>query len=99
MLGQAAPELDAWLQYGVLGLVLAAVVLGWLVPGPSHKRETERADRLEVELRTLRERTEERVIPLVTRALDLIERPREGGDRWRDRAAVDTLERDLEREP
>lgn len=93
LLAQADPtDLAELAQYGVLGIVVVAMLVGWLIPGPTHKRETERADRLETELRTLRERTEERVIPLVTRALDLIERPQDGGARWRDRAATSTLD-------
>lgn len=92
-LSQADPtDLAELAQYGVLGIVVVAMLVGWLIPGPTHRRETDRADRLETELRSLRERTEERVIPLVTRALDLIERPQDGGHRWRDRASSSKLD-------
>lgn len=63
-----------WLQYGVLGLVVLSLIIGWLVPGRIYDRAVKRAERLEEENERLRERMEERVIPLLTRVMDLLNR-------------------------
>lgn len=75
LLAQAAgaPGVVEWLQYGVLGLVVVAIILGWLVPGRTYEREVKRADRLEEENERLREHNEQRVVPLLTRAMDLLD--------------------------
>lgn len=41
------PGIIGWIQYGVLGLVVVGFIMGWIVPGPIHKREIERGDRME----------------------------------------------------
>lgn len=63
-----------WIQYGVLGLVVLSIIVGWLTPGRQTEREASRADRLEQENQRLRQHTEDKVIPLLVRAMDLLER-------------------------
>lgn len=72
LLPSSGPE--GWMQYGVLGLLVVSIILGWLVPGRHHDRVSARADRLEEENDRLREHNEERVVPLLTRALEVLER-------------------------
>lgn len=76
--------LDPWVQYGVLGMVVLAIILGYLVPYKAHRREQERADRLETEVDRLRQVNEDRMLPLLARALDVLERAKV--DRRGDRA-------------
>lgn len=63
-----------WLRFGVLGLVVLSLIVGWLVPGRIHERTLQQLERLEEENARLRERLEEKVIPLVTRAIDVLDR-------------------------
>lgn len=63
-----------WVQYGVLGLVLAALVFGKLIPGPTHDREVKRGDRLEDELRARNTYIADHVIPLLARTALVLER-------------------------
>lgn len=58
---------------GVLG---ALVVLLGVFALLAYRREVQRADRLEAEITKLRDATEERVIPLIERALSTIEAAR-----------------------
>lgn len=71
-------------QTGVLG---ALVVLLGVFAYRAYRRETERADRLEQENSHLRDGIETRVVPLVERALVVIETARvdRRGDRHSDR--------------
>lgn len=62
------------LQHGVLGFVLIALILGWIVPGKSHDRAVRRADRLEEENKRIRDRVEDKVVPLVQTAIASMER-------------------------
>lgn len=66
------PAAVDWVQYGVLGLVVLSLITGWLVPGWAWRREAERADRLAQENARLREHIEDRVVPLIERALATI---------------------------
>lgn len=63
-----------WAQYGVLGLVIVAILAGWLVPGRHYDRAVQRADRLEAENRELRDRIENKVVPLVHDAITALAR-------------------------
>lgn len=81
---QVSLPIEPWLQWGALGLVLLAVILGYLVPYKAHRREQERADRLEAEVDRLRQVNEDRMLPLLARALDVLERAKV--DRRGDRA-------------
>lgn len=63
-----------WLRFGVLGLVVLSMIVGWLVPGRIYDRAIQRAERLEEENQRLRERLEEQVIPLLTRVMDVLDR-------------------------
>lgn len=69
-----------WIQYGVLGLVLLSLIVGWLDLGRTTAREAKRADRLEEENARLRQHTEDQVIPLLVRAMDLLDRQARRGD-------------------
>lgn len=90
LLAQATPTpaTDRLIEYGVLG-VLVSLLLAFA--RYAYSREAERADRLEAELRTVRDRVEERVLPALHRAIDAVERSTvdRAGDRWRDRHASD----------
>lgn len=77
---QAVADLAQWAQYGVLGLVVVALLMGWLVPGRYFDREVRRGDRLEAENERLRHQVEDRVIPLLTRAMDVLDRSRRRTD-------------------
>lgn len=68
--------LGDWVQYGVAGLVVLALIIGWLVPGHAYKREAERADRLAEENQRLRDHNETRVVPLLERALGVLDAQR-----------------------
>lgn len=75
VVAQAVPEgLGGWLNYGVPGLVVLAIILGWLVAGRTHDREVARADRLEAENARIHAHVTEQVIPLMTRAVLALER-------------------------
>lgn len=63
-----------WLQYGALGLIVVALIFGWLVPGRIYDRAVERADRLETENQQLRDRIENKVVPLVHDAITALAR-------------------------
>lgn len=77
----AIGPIGALAQYGVLGII---VIVLFLFARQAYDREAKRADRLEEELAKLRDRTEERIIPLATRAIDVLERAYvEGGNRRR----------------
>lgn len=66
-----------WLQFGAMGLVVLSVIVGWLTPGRQTEREQQRADRLEEENARLRQVAEDRTIPLLIRAMDVLERSQE----------------------
>lgn len=53
----AGQFLDGWLQYGVLGLLVVAFILGWIVPGWYAKQLVEENKRLSVLI-------EEKVLPM-----------------------------------
>lgn len=65
-----------WLQFGVAGAVIVSIIVGWLTPGRQTEREQARADRLEEEVLRLMKHNEERVIPLLVRAMELLEEER-----------------------
>jgi hypothetical protein len=76
---------ERWVEFGILGLIVLSMVTGWIVPGPVYRRECDARDRLEEENARLRDRTEEHVLPLVTRATDALARaPVAYGERARD---------------
>lgn len=81
-----SPDVAEFVQYGVLGLVLLAIIVGWLTPGRQTDREAARGDRLELELKALRDRLEGEVIPLLAKAILALEeaerrRATDGGPR------------------
>lgn len=61
----AAVDFTVFAQYGVLGII--ATILIWFARG-AHKREQDRADRLEQENQRLHELILDRVIPALTAA-------------------------------
>jgi hypothetical protein len=67
------PDLPLWAQWGVLGVVIVALITGWLVPGRTHEREIARADRLEQENARLRDRVETKVLPLIHEAIHALQ--------------------------
>lgn len=68
-----SPDVAEFVQYGVLGLVLLAIIVGWLAPGRSYDREAQRGDRLEEENARIRDRLEGEVIPLLAKAIVALE--------------------------
>lgn len=72
-------QLSDWTQYGPIGLLVIAFLMGWVVPGPTHKREQERGDRLEQENRDLHAKIEDKVVPLVHDSIAAVRQAREGG--------------------
>ena len=81
VLAQApVPEVVAerWVEFGIAGLVILSLMMGWLVPGKVYDKAVERGDRLEAENRQLRDRIEDKVVPLMHRAIDAIERSSSG---------------------
>ncbi len=74
-LAQALPAgLAEWLQFGVLGLVVMGMLVGWIVPGRVYDREQQRADRLEQENARLRHHNEDKIVPLLVRVMDVLDR-------------------------
>lgn len=63
-----APGIDL-AQYGAIGVILAALL--WFAKH-AYDREAERADRLEEENSRLRQKVEDDIIPLLTRAMDAL---------------------------
>jgi hypothetical protein len=76
-----APALSALAESGVLG---ALVVLLGIFALVAYRREAARADRLEAENGRLRDSIETRVVPLVTRALAIIDGYQSSDHRGRD---------------
>lgn len=75
VVAQALPAgMEVWLERGILGLVVLSLIMGWLTPGRQTDREAKRADRLEEENQRLRGLWEDRGIPLLTRAIDVLDR-------------------------
>lgn len=70
---QAAPDPGPWLNYGVAGLVVLCLIMGWLVSGKAYAREAARADRLEAELDARNKYIAEKVVPLLTRAVIILD--------------------------
>lgn len=67
LLAQASIDLA---QYGALGIMVAAL---FTFAYRAYDREAKRADRLEQENNRLRKHAEENVIPLLVRAMDVLE--------------------------
>lgn len=53
-------------QYGVLGLIVLAFIMGWIVPKPSHDALRADLDRREAQLQALISTYEKEVIPVLT---------------------------------
>lgn len=77
-----------WAQYGLLGLIIACLIFGWLVPKYVSERETKRAVEAEAKLDAYRTKVEEQIIPLLARtteavvqATQVLERDRTDGRR------------------
>lgn len=76
------PFTSSWLNYGLLGaLLLAIIVFKWVVPGWTLKAAEERIKTLEraveerdTEIRRLRDLMEDRTIPLLERTTNIVER-------------------------
>lgn len=68
----SAEELLPFLNYGVLGLLVLGLITNRLALPRERDREADRADKAEAERDALRARVEEQVIPLLTRATDLV---------------------------
>lgn len=62
-----------WLNFGIGGLIIFALIMGWLVPGRTFDREAQRGDRLEEKLDVLNDHMAEKVIPLLGRAVEALE--------------------------
>lgn len=60
-----APDLNAFAQYGVLGIIAALLI--WFAKG-AHQRERDRADRMEAENRRLYQLFLDQVVPALTSA-------------------------------
>lgn len=88
--------LPLWAELGVGGLLFVAFVVGWVVPGRVYDREAARADRLEEENGRIRDHVEQRIVPLVTQAIGVLERARADrrGDRQVDRTAYRAVDFD-----
>lgn len=72
-------SLFSWAQYGVLGLLILAMIFGKIVPGYIlQQREKELAD-TKAELSALRKNLEETVIPALVRSTDILARMAEEG--------------------
>lgn len=69
--------LDPLVQYGVLGLVVLALILGWLVPKWAYDAKEEENKRLRAENAELRQVYETKVIPALITFTELLG----GGDR------------------
>ncbi len=80
--GGEAEVIVSLLQYGILGILVIALFVGWVVPKHVNDRDRARADRLEAENAALRDRLEKDVIPLLTRAVLAFEQ--RAGDRSRE---------------
>lgn len=82
--GDVAGSLDTIAQTGVLGALVALLLV---FAYRAYRREVDRADRLEAENSKLRDGIESRVVPLVERALTVLEAARvdRRGDRYTDR--------------
>lgn len=59
-------------QYGVLGLVVLAMIFGKLVPGYIYERRVEEIRQLQSEVAELRHTIEEKVIPALIRSTDVL---------------------------
>lgn len=70
----AADDPITWLNLGVLGLVLVALFSNKLALGREVTQRQERIDKLEDELASLRQRLDERLLPLFVRATDMLAR-------------------------
>lgn len=79
--------LPLWAEFGLAGAVVAAIVAEWLVGGRTYRRESERADRLEAELRRVNAKVIEDVVPALERAALIVETARvdRRGERRNDR--------------
>lgn len=61
-------------NYGTLGLLVLGLISGKIATGRERDREAARADKAESELAAIRLKVEDQVIPLLTRATDLMAR-------------------------
>lgn len=59
-------------EFGVVGFGIWLLYTGRLVTKSTFERERDRADRLEAENKEIRDGVEKDVIPLVTRAVDIL---------------------------
>lgn len=64
MLAAEDPALFA--QYGVLGLIVLAFIIGWIVPKPSHEALRKDLEKRDEQLREMVKVYEEKVIPVLT---------------------------------
>lgn len=71
LLAQASPWVDPLVEYGVLGIIVAIL---FTFARHAYNREAKRADRLEEENNRLRRHNEEKIIPLLVRAMDALNR-------------------------
>ncbi|MCA1844466.1 MAG: hypothetical protein LC792_15010 [Actinobacteria bacterium] len=74
ILAVASDQLAGWAQYGVLGLLVVALVTGLVVPGPSYKEALRARDAAEERERRLRDTIEGQMLPLVHDMISLLEK-------------------------
>ena len=81
ILAQAPPtDIASWLTGSavtVLAFIVVGFIRGWIVPGHVHARTAHKQDQLEEEVRKLHAVFEDKVIPALVRATDVIARSAE----------------------
>lgn len=68
----ASLDLNALIQYGALGVIVILFVLGFIVPASALKDRDARIAALEAENSRMRQAMEEKVIPALVRATDIL---------------------------
>lgn len=63
---EGSGQLVDFAQYGVLGLIVLAFIMGWIIPKPSHDALRADLDRREAQLQALISTYEKEVIPVLT---------------------------------
>ena len=69
-------DLNALIQYGALGVIVVLFVLGKIVPSSTLHDRDARIASLEADNARMRQAMEEKVIPALTRATDVLVRQR-----------------------
>lgn len=68
-----APEIVSWTQLGVMGLVIAAFLTGWVVNRSTHQRALDELDKLTDKAARQDQWIRDDVVPALTRNTDVLQ--------------------------